>query len=318
MKVGDQASSRLSQQRKQQIAREFNFSETVFLHHAAEEEDPGGQSQYPRVEIFTPVNEMEFAGHPVIGTGHLLFRELLANNTNNKNNTANHSGPGGSQGSSSSLTLVTKAGPVDLCYDPVNQVVSAEVPHNVHIHRHETPITDIISVQSSMSTSSEDLYGTRNTYPTVSIVKGVTYVLVDLTERPDLFAKLVPGESPRVELDEGWKPSFVGIMYYRVLGTRTEGGDTSVWELRVRMMAINLEDPACGSGACSLGAHLALQKDQHHNSQNHRFYIDQGLEMGRDSRIIVDVVLNKEGNKVSSMKLAGHAAVVAEGQIFVG
>lgn len=289
VKVGD---SRLSHQQKQQIAREFNFSETVFLHHADHGENP-------RVEIFTPVNEMEFAGHPVIGTGHFLFRELLASSDSGL-------GQGG-------LTLETKAGPVAIYYNPVDRVVSAEIPHNVHIHSRETPITDIISVQASLDSSS-DLHGTRRTSPTVSIVKGVTYILMDLTERPDIFAKLVPGECPKVDLDEGWSPSFVGTMYYQIIGCRAEQ-ETTVWDLRVRMIAINLEDPACGSGSCSLGAYLALRKGQ--QNRKHRFYIDQGSEMGRDSRIIVDINLNEEGSTVSSIKLAGHAAFVAQGKIFV-
>lgn len=61
---------RLSTKQKQLIAREFNFSETVFLYY----DNP---SQPPKLEIFTPVNEMHFAGHPVIGLGHVLFRGLL-------------------------------------------------------------------------------------------------------------------------------------------------------------------------------------------------------------------------------------------------
>ncbi|KAK9344250.1 hypothetical protein V1522DRAFT_410869, partial [Lipomyces starkeyi] len=92
-------------------------------------------------------------------------------------------------------------------------------------------------------------------------------------------------------------------------------GDTRVWELRVRMMAINLEDPACGSGACSLGAYFASRKGQ--QNRNHRSYIEQGSEIGRDSHIIVDINLDEEGNKVSTINLAGQAAFVAEGKIFV-
>lgn len=276
----------ITQQRKQQIAREINYSETVFLHHGA----PGYN---PRVEIFTPVNEMEFAGHPVIGTGHVLFQSLL--------------GSSGVEGRR--LTLETKAGPMALEYDPDAKIVSAGVPSNVHVHSQECPSASLQSVQSSLVGVS----GLKSTYPTVSIVKGVTYVLVNFTDSPELFANLAPGPNPTVDLDDEWGPSFVGTMYYRVLQSRVEG-DVHVWDLRVRMIAINLEDPACGSGSCALGAFLALQEN---GNRKHRFNIDQGSEIGRDSHILVDINLNEAGDGVSSVKLAGPAALVARGQIFL-
>ncbi|KAE8373958.1 phenazine biosynthesis-like protein [Aspergillus bertholletiae] len=287
VKTGDH---RLSQQQKQQIAKEFNFSETVFLHPS----DHDGSS---RADIFTPVNEMEFAGHPIIGTGHLLFRELLANDA---------SGP-------TNLTINTKAGPVAISYDPTSQVVSAEVPHNIHIHQQGATLSRILSAQATLAAAS-DLHGVRDTSPVVSIVKGVTYALVDLNERADLFAGLVPGPSPELVLDDGWTPSFTGVMYYRLLEARSQG-EVSVWELCVRMVAINLEDPACGSGGCSLGAYIALTNSQ--KGRKHRLHISQGSEMGRQSHLIVNVTLNEEKNAVQTIELAGQAAFVAEGKIFV-
>lgn len=287
MKVTD---INLSQEQKQRIAKEFNFSETVFLHPAV------GDSN-PQVDIFTPVNEMEFAGHPIIGTGHFLFRQVLAS----------------SSSPPSSLTVTTKAGPVPISYDEANKVVSAEVPHNVHIHQQGATLDHILPVQAGFKKAS-DLQGVPEASPVVSVVKGVTYALVDLTERPDIFANIGPGGSPNLDLDEGWGPSFTGIMYHRHIGSRTEG-DLVVWDLRVRMVAIDLEDPACGSGGSSLGAYLALSNAQ--KGKKHRFYIDQGSEMGRDSLVIVDVILDEERKNVSTIKLAGHAAFVAEGNIFV-
>lgn len=271
----------ITQQRKQQIAGEFNLSETVFLHR-------GGPNQSPRAEIFTPVNEMEFAGHPVIGTGHLLFRKL----------------------SSQTQTLETRAGPVHIALDANSQTVSAQVPHNIHIHVNQAPLSALTAVQSCLGSAS----GLHTSYPAVSIVKGVTYVLADLTENADVFSKLGAGASPQIDLDEGWGPSFVGTMYYRTLGSRVENNE-KFWELRVRMVAINLEDPACGSGCSSLAAWLALQKGS--GLRKHRFLIDQGSEIGRDSHIVVEIELNEDGNRVSSVKLAGPAAFVAEGKIYV-
>src|SRR6202022_2099277 len=49
-------------------AREFNLSETVFVL-------PAGQPAHrARLRIFTPGNELPFAGHPTVGTAVLLAR----------------------------------------------------------------------------------------------------------------------------------------------------------------------------------------------------------------------------------------------------
>jgi trans-2,3-dihydro-3-hydroxyanthranilate isomerase len=52
----------------QRIARELNLSETTFVLPA---DTP---SAVARVRIFTPASEMQFAGHPTIGTAYVLRR----------------------------------------------------------------------------------------------------------------------------------------------------------------------------------------------------------------------------------------------------
>src|SRR4051812_41749696 len=48
------------------IAREFNYSETTFVL------PPDDPSHTARVRIFTPGGELQFAGHPTVGTAHVL------------------------------------------------------------------------------------------------------------------------------------------------------------------------------------------------------------------------------------------------------
>ncbi|TLP58659.1 PhzF family phenazine biosynthesis protein [Microbispora triticiradicis] len=55
----------LSAERMQRIAREMNLSEVTFVLPARE----GGDA---RIRIFTPVNELPFAGHPLLGTAIAL------------------------------------------------------------------------------------------------------------------------------------------------------------------------------------------------------------------------------------------------------
>jgi predicted PhzF superfamily epimerase YddE/YHI9 len=56
------------QGRRQPIATDLGFSETVFV------DDPAGGG----VRIFTPAAELPFAGHPLVGTSWLLARERTA------------------------------------------------------------------------------------------------------------------------------------------------------------------------------------------------------------------------------------------------
>src|SRR6266702_4824805 len=61
--------SELTDERMQQIAREMNLSETVFVL------PPKDENALRRLRIFTPTQELPFAGHPVVGTWYCLARE---------------------------------------------------------------------------------------------------------------------------------------------------------------------------------------------------------------------------------------------------
>jgi PhzF family phenazine biosynthesis protein len=60
----------LSDSQMQGLARQFNLSETTFV-------TPGEGGATASVRIFTPNFEMPFAGHPTLGTAHVV-RELFA------------------------------------------------------------------------------------------------------------------------------------------------------------------------------------------------------------------------------------------------
>ncbi len=57
------------------IAREFNFSETTFVY------PPDDPAHTARVRIFTPESELQFAGHPTVGTSVALHALGLAGNS---------------------------------------------------------------------------------------------------------------------------------------------------------------------------------------------------------------------------------------------
>jgi len=59
----------LPEERLQPLARELNLSETVYVYPA----EAGGHA---RIRIFTPMDELPFAGHPVLGTAFVLAAPL--------------------------------------------------------------------------------------------------------------------------------------------------------------------------------------------------------------------------------------------------
>jgi trans-2,3-dihydro-3-hydroxyanthranilate isomerase len=62
--------AKLSPEQMQSIAREMHFSETTFI--MSEEKRNGGYD----VLIFTPSTEVPFAGHPTLGTAHIIRSEI--------------------------------------------------------------------------------------------------------------------------------------------------------------------------------------------------------------------------------------------------
>ena len=61
----------IPEERLQALAREMNFSETVFVL-------PPEAGGHVRIRIFTPASELPFAGHPTLGTAFVLARAAAA------------------------------------------------------------------------------------------------------------------------------------------------------------------------------------------------------------------------------------------------
>ena len=66
----------LSHQEMQKIAKEINFSETTFI--TSRQPKDGGYD----VRIFTPNAEVEFAGHPTLGTAYIIREKLRLTTAN--------------------------------------------------------------------------------------------------------------------------------------------------------------------------------------------------------------------------------------------
>ncbi|WZH44030.1 Phenazine biosynthesis [Fusarium acuminatum] len=277
----------LTQTQKQQIAREFNLSETVFVHDV---ENPS-ETNERKIDIFTPKWELPFAGHPTIGTAVFLRPQGVK-------------------------TMVVKAGRIDIDFDQHGSA-RAFIPHDVRLHEVRLP-------QPQYETSDEQLAkvaAAEQGAPLFSIVNGMTFALIELPSLEMLGAakvgamSLISGDLQ----DDGWKHDFDSRRYYFVCVSSEQSSDGRkyVQNLRARLVKRTMEDPATGSAACALACYLALYKL---SADAVQFRITQGVEMGRESLIVVDVEIETDSagvRKVKTVYLGGNAVEVMSGSLRV-
>ena len=276
-------SDALTQETKQKIAREFNFSETVFIH------EPVSGSQDHRIEIFTVKEELPIAGHPVIGTLNYLAQRV--------------------DPPLNRLTLLCKAGLIRGRYHQKDSVSQAEIPHqNLRIHEELVPSGLMLSSQPHPLQNILAL----DFFPVVSIAKGLSFVLISVPSVHPYLEMLEPTgfdfDASKIRFDEGWEKGFVGAYFY----TKTSHPQQAMISIKARMFERSVgEDAATGSAASALACYLALKDGN--PGKCYRFNIQQGIEMGRPSDIGVNVELNSSGKDVSSLVLAGSAVIVTQG-----
>lgn len=294
----------VDQQLKQAIAREFNLSETVFLH---EVEEPSSDR---KIDIFTKSSELPFAGHPTIGAICYIATQRKS---------APHS---------LHFTLHTKAGPIAASYDDGKRSATAGIPHNIHIHKSSVHWKHILDAQPPLIHGHEDkgqrvleawnrrADGSETSFPIVSIVNGMNFVLIDFPRLDEYLEKLrsdQPAVDPSVTtLDAGWSSDIIAPYYYVVLADQEDGAERVRTRLILPMVE---EDPATGSAASALASYLSLQKGA--AGATYTYQIEQGVEMGRSSHIGVEVRLDGSGKSVQQVLLSGTTVAVLQGTVAV-
>lgn len=284
-------SSTLSQSQKQKIAREFNLSETAFLHLHSEDGDESDTTW--RVDIFLVDAEVPFAGHPTIGTASYVLQHLM--------------GPRGGK-----ATLMTKSGPIGISGLENGHVV-ADIAHNVHVHSRTAADLDDRLARKGLS-DVVILAEKERASELVSIVKGMAFMCIQLGSMEELGQAKPEGKQFGAKglLDEDWDVGFVGKYYHvKEEGEQADG----VRRIRTRMIEGIMEDPATGSAACALASYLSLKNGG--AEQVTKYAITQGVEMGRKSEIGVEVELEDNRKEIKSVRLSGAAVKVMEGKLFV-
>ena len=239
-----------------------------------------------------------------------------------------HIGATDSPAQSRDISLRVRAGTVAARFDGRTGRASAQIPHEVRVHRQRVSASFLATAQPVLCARLAESAQPAVAYPVVSIVRGMAFALVELPAlEPHLAAVAVTRqalpESAHPE-DADW-PGPRGCMFFvRLLpdergGGGGEGGGAAAalhTRLRTRMVSRHVgEDPATGSASSALAAYLALQDGR--AGQEYEFEMEQGVEMGRRSCISVTVTLGRDEQTVEKVVLGGKSVLVQEGVIKV-
>jgi trans-2,3-dihydro-3-hydroxyanthranilate isomerase len=242
----------LTTQQMQNIAREFNYSETTFVL-------PPQRGGDFHVRIFTPSSEVPFAGHPNIGTSFVLAKKGLVRTP--------------------TVVFEEKAGDVPVSIDldgRGNVYTELTAPEPLSLSA-EFPVELLAEI---LTLSVSDIEVSRHQPLQASV--GLPFIMVELTNLEALQQAKVNSLALEQLLTVSDSP-FIHI-YYR-------SNDDFDLRARMFAPTDGVpEDPATGSANCALAALLATLDLRDSFVQTH--VIAQGVEMGRPSQLKTTVVKN--------------------------
>ena len=263
----------ISGKEMQQIAREMNFSETTFI--TSEEPRKGGYD----VRIFTPNEEVPFAGHPTLGTAWLIQQEVIARPVE-------------------SVTLNLKVGQI-----PVTFSYEEGKPNVLWMQQKEPsfgPVFDRARIARVLSIDQTDI---DSRLPIQEVSTGLPFIIVPLL-------RLAAVKKARTDRDRYFElvktTQAKGILLFCPEPYDKEN------DLNVRMFADWYgvpEDPATGSANGCLAAWLT--KYRYFGASTINIRVEQGHEIGRPSllRLRTETV-----RRVMQVHVGGRVRLVARGE----
>jgi len=265
----------ISTEGMQKIAREFNFPESTFVL-------PKNDSTNYRVRIFTPRAELDFAGHPTIGTACALVMKQHAR------------------------TL-----------DPIRLILEENIgPVIVDVAQRNGGYHGTLTLSGKVDSPAgapapKDLAAVLSIEPaevSQSFFAGVglPFCFAQLKSNEAVDRAVVNRAAWTATLSRAWSPHL-----FFFAGDLQDGGN-----LYARMWAPALgveEDPATGSACAALVGAMASKHD--FAGTAYRLSIRQGVSMGRRSEIEAEA--RKSGGVVTSVSVGGATTWIASGEIEV-
>lgn len=269
----------------QAIAREINLSETVFVC------EPRNPVHTARLRIFTPAQELPFAGHPTIGAAVLL---------------ADLKGLSGENGCGSAIVMLEQQiGTVRVavrCNAGGAAFAEFEAPK---LPQDAGALPPLEKLAAGLGLIPNEI-GFENHRPRC-FAAGNAFACIPVATREAMEKAYVNSPHWAAAFDE---QGIVGAYLY----TRQCVHTTAAFHTRMFAPAVGVaEDPATGSAAiCLAGAIAAFDRLP---DGVHRRALEQGFEMGRPSNIFVTLVVR--AGQLEAVRVGGHAVQVIAGQMQV-
>lgn len=268
----------------QQIAREMNLSETVFVL------PPTDPAAVVRLRIFTPTQEIPFAGHPVLGTFYVLAQLGLIAVADGVTRVMQECNIG--------------LFPVEIHVQEglITRVVMTQ-PKPLFLGSVEEP-GDLFDIAKALGLSKNQIADTKR--PVMVVSTGLPVMIVPVRTLTAVRS-IVPDAAAIIEVCG--RVGANGIMVFTTITVEDHAA------VHTRMFAPSigiLEDPATGSASGAMGAYLV------HNGLVEvgpmtELIVEQGYEIARPSRILVQV--ESEDDAIQTVKVGGQCVMVVKGTL---
>lgn len=267
----------LSASEMQKTAREFNFSETTFILSGK-----ANKAGY-EVRIFTPEQEIPFAGHPTLGTAYVIQKELIKKPVNE-------------------IILNLKAGqiPVEIKYKgktqgtpSIDKLIMKQLDPFFGKTFNKKQIASVLNIRFS------DI---DQRFPVEEVSTGLPFILVPLKT-------LDAVKKAKMEQDKYF--SFVRDIDAKAVFIFCSETYDKRNHLNARMFADYFgipEDPATGSANGCLAGYLV--KHRYFGTDNIDIRVEQGYEINRPSLLFLKAL--RKGGKIE-IYVGGKVAEIARG-----
>lgn len=274
----------LSDHQLQQIAREMNLSETVFVL------PPTDQAAVVRLRIFTPTQEIPFAGHPVLGTFYVLAQLGLVAATDGITRVMQECNiglfPVELHAREGALTHVVMTQPKPEFLGPVDEM------------------EDVYKIASALGLPKHAI--TDMKWPVEVVSTGLPVLIVPVRTLTAVRS-IQPNATAIMDLCSRFGAN--GIMVFTTVTVEPSA------TVHARMFAPSigiLEDPATGSASGALGAYL-VQNGVVDVAPTTDIIVEQGYEIERPSQILVRV--ESDDDIIKTVKVGGQCVMVVEGTL---
>jgi trans-2,3-dihydro-3-hydroxyanthranilate isomerase len=263
----------LAPEKMQAIAAEIDYSETTFV--TGEPAD----GAWP-VRIFTPTEEVPFAGHPTLGTAAVI-RDQLAD------------------GQPDSVTLDLQVGQI-----PVD-VRERDGRETLWMDQNDPEFGDQIAPEAAAGVLGLAPSQIDTTYPVQAVSTGLPAIIVPLTDRGALEA---------IDLDRRAYDDLVENRDEKLVHAFCADPREADHDVAARMFAPYYgvpEDPATGSANGCLAGYLSHY--EYFESSTVDVRVEQGYEMGRPSVLYLEADRTDAG--AIDVEVGGSVVPVARGEL---